>query len=181
MDQISCIPKLKGRGLQFIVGGLKSGKTYWAESIFKSNSHTNVTLLNENDLVTMHLEESDSFFAALSKKGIAIEGSSFCFDSLSLWLAAIITRDFEKYSAEQLGMHLNTMTTHALQTLKKLSETNNVVCIASNTADGVVPSHVSARLFRESNAQMCTKLASCSKVVFEMKYGLVQVLKGAQN
>lgn len=171
--------------LHLITGGAQSGKSDYANSLmhyfrtthFYGSAHKQIDASLRDRVASLAADRPVSCISTEApfpvttwlSNAIAQNPGLIVFDCATLWLAATITDSFKRYSTDQLYRHLQKEWELVFTILKTTTVPTIVMC--TDVSAGVVPPHLSARIFRDQASDVATQLASVADTVVQMVVG----------
>lgn len=172
--------------LIFIVGGARSGKSSYGETLIKSFSPPRVYIATAEifdeemrQRIEKHQAQREGIFDYTIEEPLNLsdvlrdreQGEVLFIDCLSVFLGNLFHYNGIKESYDELD-----------QLYITLSERKNPIVVISNeVGEGIVPDNELARFYRDQSGWMNQKVASLATVVIKMSCGIPQLLKGELN
>ncbi len=173
----SVTPVGRGHGTALVLGGARSGKSWWAESQFKDQDtvdYVATSLVPEDDpewsaRVEVHQKRRPAGWTTVETMDIPAvlredSETPVLVDCLALWLARILDDVDAWESAEEqwrpaLGLHIDALVAAIRETRRE------VVLVSNEVGSGVVPGTASGRLYRDELGRLNSRVAaSCDEL-----------------
>ena len=177
-----------------VVGGARSGKTQFAQEVGEKLGKAlwivsadrnqaddelkdRLAALQERRSKNGHIHLEWPFEWEVFQETCAKFGPDcVVLDSMTLMVARELSQNIGRYNSAQLFRHLDAETD---QWLKVLGASRIPLVIVSNeTGEGVVPSSIPGRLFRDAMGLINQKLSASCQVVVEQKFGNSLLIRG---
>jgi adenosylcobinamide kinase/adenosylcobinamide-phosphate guanylyltransferase len=170
-----------GEGVTFVLGGARSGKSRYAESLITALPRPWVYIataeVRDEEMaarIATHKARREAGWQTIEAPHelpealhAAPQGAAVLVDCLTLWLSNLMHAKFK----------IDTMTARLEQALA--ARTGATVLVSNEVGLGIVPDNALARAFRDTQGVLNQRLAACADRVVFMAAGLPLTLKGS--
>lgn len=178
-----------------LLGGARSGKSYFAENCaaqfsnviyFATAQHSKGADSEMDERIAKHVARRPSHWKtmeppatidALVAQVQSQKPDAVIVDCATLWLGWEMSRVFAQYNKQQLMAHMENEIQHFVSSVQKIS--CPVFVVSNETGMGVVPEHVSGRMFRDCQGILNTQLANHSVQTLFFVAGRALLLKNS--
>ena len=169
--------------LIFIVGGARSGKSSYGETLIRTFSSPKVYIATAEvfdeemaERVEKHKEQRKGIFDYTIEEPLNLasvirerkDNEILFIDCLSVFLGNLFHHNGIKNSYRELDELYEAL----------VDRKNTIIVISNEVGEGIVPDNEVARFYRDMSGWMNQKVASRATTVIKMSVGIPQVLKG---
>ena len=124
-----------------------------------------------------HIEGQEDLGAQVRSLSVSGCFDQILLDSVNQWVAQHMLLNLQKYSLEQLSLHLEYLTKDLVSAIAEAS--CRIVLVSSEVGAGISPPRPIARTFRQLVGRINCRLAAACPSVIQVTAGIPLTLKGA--